>query len=193
MRKSNGQFGKGDHWRQPQAFRDRAWLLENYVVKQRSTGDIARDFGATDAAILFWLRKHGIERRSTSAARGIKRWGASGSDNPMWNKRGELNPRWLGGVTPQRQAFYTSAAWKAACASVWKRDKAACRRCGLLRSDGQDMPFHIHHVVSFANSALRADPSNLVLLCEACHHFVHSRGNVAREFLPKEPDTSASA
>lgn len=183
MRKPNGQFGKGDHWRTPQAFRERDWLVRNYVERQRSTGDIAAEFGTTDAAILFWLRKHGIDRRSVSAARAIKRWGASGADNPMWNKRGELSPRWLGGVTPERQAFYTSRRWKIACSSVWKRDGARCRRCTMHRTDRPDMPFHIHHVVSFADAGLRADPGNLVLLCEPCHHFVHSRANTAREFL----------
>jgi hypothetical protein len=193
MRKPNGQFSKGDHWRKPQAFRDKSWLLENYEVKQRSAGEIAAEFGTTDAAILFWLRRHEIKRRSVSAARKIKHWGAVGSDNPMWNKRGELNPHWLGGITPERQIFYTSRAWKDACSSVWKRDGATCCRCRLHRAECPDMPFHIHHIVGFADESLRADIDNLVLLCEACHQFVHSRGNVDREFLPKEPDTSPSA
>jgi 5-methylcytosine-specific restriction endonuclease McrA len=193
MRKANGQFEKGGHWREPRPFREREWLLENYVVRQRSTGDIAAEFGTTDAAILFWMRKHGIPRRTVSEARSLKHWGASGADNPMWNKRGELNPRWLGGVTPERQEFYTSREWKAACSTVWKRDKARCRRCDIHRNDAPDMPFHIHHIISFADKELRGDPSNLVLLCEACHQFVHSRGNLTREYLPKEPDTGAPA
>lgn len=193
MRKANGQFEKGHHWREARPFREKDWLVDNYIAQRRSTGEIAAEFGTTDAAILFWLRKHGIPRRTVSEARGIKHWGQSGADNPMWNKRGELNPRWLGGVTPDRQAFYTSKEWKAACSFVWKRDKAACRRCALRRDDSPDMPFHIHHVVSFADKELRAEPSNLVLLCEACHQFVHSRENLTREYLPQEPDTPAPA
>jgi hypothetical protein len=193
MRKANGQFGKGDHWRESKPFRELGWLLENYVARQRSTGDIAAEFGTTDAAILFWLRKHGIPRRTVSEARKLKKWGASGADNPMWNKRGELNPRWLGGITPERQSFYTSRAWKVACATVWKRDRARCRRCDLRRDDALDMPFHIHHIVSFADKALRADTSNLVLLCETCHQFVHSRENLTREYLQQERDPAASA
>lgn len=99
MRKANGQFEKGHHWREARPFREKDWLVENYIAQRRSTGEIAAEFGTTDAAILFWLRKHGIPRRTVSEARGIKHWGQSGADNPMWNKRGELNPRWLGGVT----------------------------------------------------------------------------------------------
>jgi hypothetical protein len=184
-RKQNGQFEKGQHWRQPQQFREKAWLFENYSNQNRSTGDIAKQFGVTDAAVLFWLRRHGIQRRTVSEARKIKHWGSCGVDNPMWNKRGELNPRWIGGVTPDRQSFYTSNDWKKACLFVWKRDKATCRRCGMYKDDSPDMPFHIHHVISFAYQTLRADASNLVLLCEPCHHFVHSRRNVSREYIQR--------
>jgi 5-methylcytosine-specific restriction endonuclease McrA len=186
MRKPNGQFGQGDHWRPYQMFRDKEWLYANYVTMSRSTGEIAAEFHTTDSAILYWLHKHGIPRRSVSEARKLKHWGLSGSDNPMWNKRGELNPRWLGGVTPERQGFYTSRAWKMACSTVWKRDKATCRRCGLRQQDSPDMPFHVHHIVSFADKELRADSDNLVLLCETCHQFVHSRRNINREYLPKK-------
>ncbi len=185
MRNKKGQFLKGHHWRKHQSFRDKEWLEDIYVRQQQSTGDIAAQFGVTDAAILFWMKRHGIPRRNISEARKAKRWGSSGPDNPMWNKRGELNPRWQGGVTPERQAFYTSDEWRRACSSVWKRDNANCQRCGLSRPDQPDMPFHIHHIEPFANRELRADTSNLVLLCESCHHFVHSRRNVLREYLPK--------
>ena len=193
MRRENGQFEKGDHWRTPQAFREKDWLVENYITLQRSTGDIAAEFGITGSAIFFWLRKHGVPRRSISEARAIKHWGSVGADNPMWNMRGELNPRWLGGVTAERQAFYTSEAWKSACSAVWKRDNARCRRCDLHRVDALDMPFHIHHIVSFADTQLRAEPSNLVLLCEACHHFIHSKRNLTREHLPQERDSRPPA
>lgn len=205
MEKPDGRFKKGDrrspatefkpgtHWREPQKFREEDWLRQEYAVLGRSAGDIAKQFSVTDSAVIFWLRKHGIPRRSTAEARSLKHWGAVGSDNPMWNKRGELNPRWLGGVTPERQDFYTSMEWKSACSTVWSRDKETCQRCDLKKSDSPDMPFHIHHIVSFADKELRADPANLVLLCEACHHFVHSRGNLNGEYLPEKPDTAEPA
>jgi len=183
MRDKYGRFTKGTHWRPAQLFRDRDWLREQYVRLERSTGDIAREFGVTDAAVLFWLRKHGIPRRSVADARRVKHWGVSGVDNPMWNKRGELNPSWRGGVTPERQAFYASVEWRKACSAVWKRDNATCQRCDLHRDDSPDMPFHIHHIVPFSDRALRAVVGNLVLLCESCHRFVHSKRNTSREYL----------
>jgi 5-methylcytosine-specific restriction endonuclease McrA len=182
-----GRFVKGTHWREPQPFRDSAWLRENYVVRQRSTGDIAREFGVTDASVLFWLRRHEIARRDVSAARKVKHWGCCGATNPMWGKKGALCANWKGGATPERQRFYESQEWKSACRAVWCRDDARCRRCGRHISEfvkPRRSPLHVHHIVSFADTSRRADVDNLVLLCVACHRFVHSKQNVLRLFLP---------
>lgn len=102
------QFKKGSHWRNHQKFREKEWLEINYTELCRSAEDIANEFNVHANAILYWLRKHGIPRRPMGEIRKLKHWGAIGSDNPMWNKKGELNPRWLGGITPERQSFYTS-------------------------------------------------------------------------------------
>lgn len=160
-------------------------MKREYVTLRRSAADIAGQFGITEAAILFWLRKHNIPRRSVREIRAMKHWGAMGSDNPMWNRRGEANPNWRGGGTPERQAFYASAEWRTACSAVWKRDNATCRRCGMHRDYAPDVPFHIHHVIPFGNREHRASVENLVLLCEICHRFVHSRRNTSREYLPE--------
>ena len=160
-------------------------MKREYVTLGRTAADIASAFGITEAAILFWLRKHGIPRRTTREIRANKHWGLTGADNPMWNLRGELNPNWRGGGTPERQAFYASDGWRVACSAVWKRDNATCQRCRMHRDYSPDVPFHIHHVIPFGNKAHRADVSNLVLLCEVCHRFVHSRRNTSREYLPE--------
>jgi transposase-like protein len=101
-------------------------------------------------------------------------------------KRGSETPSWKGGVTPERQAFYSSDEWKLAARTVWARDDAKCRRCG---KDHRSVPyrqrgnFAIHHIISFAYRPLRAEPSNLVLLCRPCHLWVHSSKNVNKEFI----------
>lgn len=184
-RKKNGQFRKGTHWRKPQKFRYRRWLERQYCKLGISAGDIGRRFGVTAAAVMYWMRKHKIKRRTVRQSRKLKSWGLSGPANPMWNRRGKLNPRWLGGVTPERQSFYASQEWKTACSEVWKRDKATCQRCRLKKTNRETTPFHVHHIVSFAVKALRAVVENLALLCEPCHDFVHSKRNVKREHLPK--------
>lgn len=179
-----GWFKPGTHWRTPHVFRDRDWLINAYVVQSRSTGDIAKEFGVTDAAILFWLRKHEIPRRSISNARAIKHWGVSGSDNPMFGRTGKDNPNWSGGGTPERQSFYASLEWRNTRKYIWKRDKAICRRCGHQPTKRNQLA--IHHIVSFRVKELRAEPSNLALLCRPCHAWVHSRENENREFITEE-------
>jgi len=172
------EFKKGEHWRKEKPYWTKEWLENEYSTK--SSGEIARDFGVTDSAILFWLNKHGIQKRTISEARLVKHWGVSGEDNPMFGKRGELNQNWKGGCTPDRQAFYMSDEWKSACSEVYKRDNALCQRCG---ASGKP---HVHHIESFSNKEKRSDINNLVLLCVKCHRFVHSNKNIEKEFIKEE-------
>jgi len=96
--------------------------------------------------------------------------------------QGENHAEWQGG-TPDRQRLYSSKEWKAAALLVWKRDNGHCQRCGV-RKESYRKPFHIHHIVSFvSDESLRAEPSNLILLCEKCHKWVHSLKNVNKEFI----------
>lgn len=204
MRNEKGQFVKGyrpsratefkkgcENWRKPQLFRDKAWLEREYVAKQRTTGEIAQEFGVTGAAIIFWLRYHQIPRRTISETRAIKRWGAPGAKNPMYGKRGALSTNWKGGRTPERQVFNSSIEWRAIVPLVWERDNAACQRCGRMYQSGSSRSFCIHHIVPFQVKELRAELSNLVLLCTACHRFVHSKANVNRDFIKAQKGGNA--
>jgi len=177
----NTQFKNGEHWRTPQQFREKSYLEAEYLEKKRSTGEIAEEFGVTDAAIIFWLKRYGIPRRSISEARAEKHWGVSGEDNPMFGRTGADSPQWKGGCTPERQAFYASLEWSKVCALVWRRDKAICQRCGEKSSNSLKM--HIHHIAPFAVRELRAEPTNLLLICETCHHWIHSKKNKYKEFI----------
>lgn len=183
MRNNKGQFIKGTHWRKKKLWWNDDWLYDQYIIQKKPAAQIGLEGNVTEAAILYWLKKHGITCRTMSEIRKKKHWGACGSDNPMWNRKGELNPNWKGGASPERQAFYSSREWKKACSTVWKRDNATCQRC-LLKHSG-DIPFHIHHIVSFTNKKLRANIMNLILVCEICHHFIHSRKNINNEYLSK--------
>ena len=171
------QFKKGEHWRPKKAHWNKEWLENEYITKQRSMSDIAEQMGVTENAIHYWARKHGIKTRSMQEIRSIKHWGSEGESNGMYGRRGADNPRWKGGVTPERQAFYTSREWIDAIKIVWKRDQAICQRCGK-KQVYKERKFHIHHIVPFADARdLRCDPNNLVLLCHKCHSWVHSKKN----------------
>ncbi|MFA5636654.1 MAG: HNH endonuclease signature motif containing protein [Anaerovoracaceae bacterium] len=173
------EFKKGEHWRDHKPYWDRAWLNAEYTDKRRSASEIAEEFGITDNAILYWLQKHGIATRDMATIREYRHWGVSGEQNGMYGCVGQDNPNWNGGCTPERQAFYSSQEWAKVCLAVWRRDNAQCVRCG---KSAEDAVLHVHHIVSFAVEALRAEPDNLILLCARCHRWVHSKRNRKGEY-----------
>lgn len=171
------EFKPGEHWRPERPYWNADWLRWEYLLKGRSSSEIAADYGITSAAIIYWLRKHDIPRRSTSETRRLKHWGASGKANSMYGMRGDKHPGWKGGCTPERQACYSSEEWHRASLIVRRRDKEICQRCGTTTA------LHIHHIVSFAVKELRTEPSNLILLCQKCHAWVHGPENTEREYI----------
>lgn len=177
------EFKPGTHWRSHKPYWDKAWLEREYLDNQRSADDIATQFGVTKNSIFYFLYKHEIPRRSTAETRAIKHWGAVGPDNPMYGRTGSKNPNWKGGCSPDRQAFYSSKAWARAVTTIWRRDKATCQRCGLrVKGRGRE-EFHIHHKAGFSEyPEMRLDIDNLVLLCQKCHWWVHSKKNVNNEW-----------
>lgn len=96
------------------------------------------------------------------------------------------HPRWKGGITAERQKCYASPEWKQVVQQVWKRDKRTCQRCGEKHRRG-GMAFDVHHIVSFEACHLRCVLSNLVLLCEPCHYWVHGPKNKQGRFLKPCP------
>lgn len=108
-------------------------------------------------------------------------------DGVHWLHYYNLKPAsWKGGVTPERQAMYSSDKWKECVKHVWKRDNATCQRCGKKHNDGNRNTFNIHHIYPFAKyKHLRCQPDVLVLLCRDCHLFVHSKKNINHEFMLK--------
>lgn len=182
MRAANGQFLPGTHWRQEAQHWSADWLRREYVDNGRSTGEIAKEAGTTDAAIIYWLKKHGIPRRTIAQARTLKKWGASGEKNPMYGKVGAANPRYVDGSSPARQSMYARGEGKAFIRDVLARDAYCCQRCGAPKSGPKSL--HVHHLASWAgNDALRFDLTNVVTLCRPCHSWVHSRANAGRDFL----------
>lgn len=163
-------------------YHDKEWLLNEYVNKKRSGPEIAAEFGINPGTLTDFLRKFNIPRRTTSETHKVKYWGATGKKNGMYGKFGALCPSWKGGLTPERQKFYSSGEWKFASKSVWKRDGGKCVRCET-RLRKRDM--HIHHIVSFQVRELRAELTNLILLCKGCHRWVHSKMNTNKEFIKK--------
>jgi len=178
------EFKKGNHWREPKPYWDKNILEDLYITQKKSAQEIANMFNCKGNNILYFLHKHKIPVRNTSESRQIKYWGLKGELNGMFGMNGELNPNWKGGLTPERQDFYISQEWKEVSQLIWKRDKGICQRCNRKKDEG--IPFHIHHIISFQNKELRAIPKNLILICEICHIYIHSKENYEQQFIGEE-------
>lgn len=107
-------------------------------------------------------------------------------DGVHWLKgvTGKGHPSYKGGLTPDRQSFYSSEKWSNVVKEVWKRDNAFCQKCNKHHNTELNRGnFHIHHIVSFQVVELRAELSNLILLCNDCHRWVHSKKNKNKLFI----------
>lgn len=202
-------------WQRAQRPWTEEWLRQKYEAEGLSANDIAAIVDRHPKRVWEWLRDAGIETRSRghfeanwikpgeqlSMGRSLsddhkeklrearRRDGSKGlfknGHHVLKGRKGRHHPRWKGGLTPERQAFYSSDEWKTACVEVWRRSDAKCERCGLDHRtiDRSKIKFHVHHIVSFQVRELRAVTSNLKLLCESCHRFVHSKKNINQELI----------
>lgn len=190
------------------------WLESEYHSKGKSANQIAREIGRDPKRVWEWIRDYGLKTRprgneygqgfiagSESPFKGMRHTEetkekirvasiADGrvpylKDGKHWLKHeGAISPAWRGGVTPERQAFYSTPEWCEAVKSVWSRDNATCQMCGKHHNEAKNRgTFHIHHIVSFMVEEKRSDPGNLVLLCKECHRWVHSKRNKHKIFI----------
>lgn len=169
-RKNNWNLYVTGHYRKHQPFKDEQWLRHEYLDRERSIVEIARQFGVNVSAVRYYMKMFSIPARDGSSAHiGIQ--------------AGENNPAWRGGTTPERQRLYKSQGWKEMVRAILKRDNYTCARCGKYRKDGK-LKLCTHHIKSWAEyPELRMEPSNLITLCVECHLWVHSVANINREFL----------
>jgi transposase-like protein len=163
------------------------WLKDFGIPRRPRGHDWLKKLGASriGAANPFFGKKHSeaTRKRLSELSKAAGRVPYLVNGQPwMRGRKGPLSTNWKGGVTPERQAFYSSTEWRRAARQVWRRDKRTCQRCARLYRFGGET-FDIHHVVPFECRELRAVLSNLVLLCEKCHFWVHSRANIGKDFI----------
>jgi len=182
MRDNKGRFKKGNHWRAEALHWNYKWLYEEYIIKQRSAADIAKQQNVTEGNIFYWLKKHKIPRRTISQVRSVKYWGVIGSKNPMFGKTGKENPRYKDGRSPERQRLYAQHTGKVFIKRILRRDDYKCKKCGANNVGKRQL--HIHHIKNWNNyPELRFIDSNVVTLCYKCHAWVHSKANKEKEYL----------
>jgi len=168
------KFARG-HYRGWKPYKDPEWLTEEYSGKKRTIDSIAQESGVNTTSVARYLRRFGIPIREQKDS--LRLSGAV---------KGERNPAWKGGTTPERQRLYKTSEWKALVLSVWERDNFTCQRCGVGNVDKQNR-LHAHHIGTWAEyPELRTKKSNLITLCKRCHTWVHSNANTRRRFLKRK-------
>jgi len=166
------------------------WVwITNYGLATRPRGSDERQHMKKGAINLFAGRRHSeaTRKRMSDHAKAVGRVPYDPTvGSYMMGRKGADTTNWKGGVSAERQAFYASPEWKAARAATWARAQMKCERCGVPYNKVLRGKFDVHHKVSFMVKSMRAEPINLVLLCEPCHYFVHSRANVKNDFIVRE-------
>lgn len=81
-------------------------------------------------------------------------------------------------IRARRKATGEREAFKA----VWESRPHICERCGAKISEAKPVNF-AHVLPKSQRRDLRLDPSNIQLVCRACHMEEHSAGKV-NDYLP---------
>ena len=144
-------------------YMDKPLLIKMYVESRLTTEQIGKSFGVSGSCIVDWLREYRIPARSP---------------NEYERPRGPESPRYINGQSTLRMKLYGRREWAALRRVVVPRDKV-CRHCGQPK-----IKVVLHHIKSWSGfPESRLDPDNVVLLCKACHDWVHSKRNTNHEFL----------
>ena len=160
----------------PKPYWDKDWLLQEYVIFERTVDDIAGQCGVTEPSIKNFLDKFNIPVRSRA-----NHWPLSdyflGLLPPMQFNEREKKPV---GWTPKTHAELTnSTEWYELKQFIYERDDNTCQRC-----NESNKRMIVHHVLPFHWHIEVLNPKYCILLCTGCHVWVHGyKTNINMEFL----------
>lgn len=163
------------------AYRNKVWLEEVYHGRGLSQKAIATLGGTSSHTIRAWVRKHQLQKPAGSWTIGRIPWNKGRRYQAGWShsaetrellsmqKRGERNPQWRGGITPEihRRRIAACEQYRS---YILERDQFTCRLC-MTRHRNNTL--QVHHIVPiWARPDLVSDPTNMAALCVPCHSIV---------------------
>lgn len=163
-----------------------SWL-KKYKIQTRPRGGESSSGSFKKGSSIWVGKKHSLETKEKMRQNRLNDGHVPYlKDGVHWlkNINTENHPNYKGGLTPERQSFYSSQIWSDIVKQVWKRDKAICQMCGKNHNEENNRGnFHIHHIISFQITEFRSNLSNLILLCKECHLFIHSKKNINKKYI----------
>lgn len=112
------------------------------------------------------------EVKEKVAATCMERYGVS-SALALWDRTGENNPNWNGGVSYNYEGRLSLECinWRK---EVYKKNRYTCQCCGVKSSKGNHVVLNAHHLYNWHDyEELRYDIDNGITLCDKCHIEFH--------------------
>lgn len=156
---------------------DEDWIKDQYVVKEKSSYDIAEELGCTPPTVRNYMNFYGISLRD---------------ETEMWTDRFHEKIRDSSSNDGSRTHY--GPGWEQKRQEIIERD-GSCQLCG---SDGGDYSLEVHHIeplqffeIDDEETRYNYDfeeankKSNLILLCIHCHNNI-PRGGIFVDSSPEE-------
>lgn len=170
---------------------DVEWLRSQYIDKQRSTIDIAKQLSIEPSLVSQWLKRHGVKARPRNQHKGrvfneLARLNMSKARKGLFI--GDKNPNWRGALVNPNTRLRASHQSKTWSLQVRTRDGNKCVKCSSTHK------LHAHHIKPWkTHPELRYEISNGMTLCAICHQKEHGfkfKEWVIYDEIPRALDTA---
>lgn len=179
-------------------FPSKGWLIEEYINKNRTRKEIAKELKISDCYLGKYIKKLDIQKSHKNRPNRKPGHGKKGMFSNEQKKQisqrmsGENNPAWKGGITPKANAIRQEKITKELRKLIYDRDDYTCQLC--FKRGGS---LTLHHVVPiWQDISLIDNVENLKTLCKTCHEKLngheHEYNDYFRSLKPIQPRKNIS-
>lgn len=164
------------HNRIPKPYWNKDWLITEYIIFERDLSDIAGQCGVSESAVRYFLIKYDIPIRTNCTHWPLSDYflGTFQVNRPKPDIK--IRTDW---IPKNHKELLNSLEWREFKKLIHERDNYTCQRCGRIKGT-----MIVHHILPFYWRIGVFDPKYCILLCSACHKWVHNlRTNNTMLFL----------